>query len=230
MVCMIGFLHLEMCTQEAGGKLMGGSGWERLFILARIFKPGVAASLLGGHHVKRMREAYLLTLAWIELLRTDAYSKYCQQPGPHECFEMWEKNLFSVSPTAHYWGKTVREFLSTYCSFVHSQRVGNWLDNLKTIDTLCPYFFALGHTNYSRWVPVFLRDMVQLPHRHPEVYENFMNGHFVVQRSNKRFSLMGLDQSQEHSTKLLKEDSVPKGLMLFLNQIYTHFSNHLQQS
>jgi len=88
MVCMIGFLHLEMCTQEAGGKLMGGSGWERMFHLAKIFTPGVAASLLCGKHVKRTRQAYLLTLSWLEVLRRHAYDKYCKQPRPHVSFEL----------------------------------------------------------------------------------------------------------------------------------------------
>ena len=212
MVCMIGFLHLEMCTQEAGGKLMGGSGWERMFHLAKIFTSGVAASLLGGKHVKRTRQAYLLTLAWLEILRKNAYDKYCQQPGPHESFEMWEQRLLATSPTACYWGKIVRNFLLKSCCFVHNQRLGNWPGTLDAIDELCPYFFALGHTNYSRWVPVFLRDMTQLPHCHPAVHANFMEGNFVVQRSDKKFSLMGLDQSQEHSIQLLKEDSGPKGL------------------
>ena len=38
-----------------------------------------------------------------------------------------------------------------------------------------------------------------------------MEGKFVVQRSRKKFSLMALDQSQEHSIKFLKEDSGAKG-------------------
>ena len=33
-----------------------------------------------------------------------------------------------------------------------------------------------------------------------------MDGHFMVQHSDKKFSLMGLDQSQEHSVKFLKID------------------------
>ncbi|KAL8568468.1 hypothetical protein ACOMHN_067118 [Nucella lapillus] len=40
----------------------------------------------------------------------------------------------------------------------------------------------------------------------------FMEGNFVVQRSEKKFSMMGLDHSQEHSIQFLKEDSGPKGL------------------
>ena len=39
-----------------------------------------------------------------------------------------------------------------------------------------------------------------------------MKGHFMVQRSDKKLSLMGLDQSQEHSIRILKEDGGPKGL------------------
>jgi hypothetical protein len=183
-----------------------------MFHLAKIFIPGVATSLLGGKHVKRTRQAYLLTLAWLEILRRHAYDKYCQQPGPHESFEMWERRLLLTSPTASYRGKIVRDFLLTSCSFVRNQRLGNWPGTLDAIDNMCLYFFALGHDNYSWWVPVFLMDMAQLPHRHPAVHANFMEGHFVVQRSEQKFSPMGLDQSQEHSIKLLKEDSGPKGL------------------
>ena len=51
---------------------MGGSGWERMFHLAKIFTLGVVASLLGGKHVKRTRRAYLLTSAWLEILTRNA--------------------------------------------------------------------------------------------------------------------------------------------------------------
>ena len=109
-------------------------------------------------------------------------------------------------------GKIVWRFLTIYCQFIHSQRICDWDRCLEAIDDLCPYFFAFGHTNYARWTPVFLHDMAQLPIRHPDVYENFKKGNFVVQRSRKKFSLMGLDQSQEHSIQFLKQDSGPKGL------------------
>ena len=189
-----------------------GSGWERLFVKAKIHTHGVAVSLLGGHKVKETRQSYLVTLAWLEVLRYRAYEASCTGQGPHLSFEMWEKNLFSLSPTAKYWGNTVRDFLLRYISFIRSQRVGNWHQCISAIDKLCPYYFALGHTNYSRWVPVFLRDMARLPNTHPDVYKEYMKKNFVVQRSKNKFSLMGLDQSQEHSIKFLKEDSGPKGL------------------
>ena len=59
-----------------------------------------------------------------------------------------------------------------------------------------------------------LKDMSALPETHPSVHKAFMEGKFVVQCSDKKFSqeVLALDQSQEHSIKFLKEDSGPKGL------------------
>ena len=137
--------------------------------------------------------------------------------------EIWEKRLISNVPTKNYW-TSVREYLLINCRFVRGQRLGDWLPTLNACDEICPWLFAFGcdaicswlfafgHTNYARWVPVFLMDMARLPETHPAVYEAFMAGKFVVQRGDKKSSLMALDQSQEHSIQFLKEDSGAKGL------------------
>ena len=85
--------------------------------------------------------------------------------------------------------------------------MGDWQLTLSACEDLCPWFFAFGRTNYARWMPVFLKDMSALPETHPSVHNAFMEGKFAVQRSDKKFSTMALDQSQEHSIKFLKEDS-----------------------
>ena len=94
MVCFMGFLHIEMASQQCGGKLLAGSGWERMFSLVKVFTPGVAAALLGASYVKRARYSYQLTLAWLHVLKVQAYNEYCQTGyGSHEPVEMWEKRL-----------------------------------------------------------------------------------------------------------------------------------------
>lgn len=90
--------------------------------------------------------------------------------------------------------------------------MGDWPLTLNACHDLCPLFFAFGHINYASWMPVFLKDMAHLPEVHPSIHEAFLAGKCVVQRSNKKFSLMVLGQSQEHSIKFLKEDSGTKGL------------------
>ena len=119
---------------------------------------------------------------------------------------MWEKRFISNVPTINYW-TSVRDCLPLR----PWSATGDWLLTLNACDEICPWFFAFGHTNYACWVPVFLRDMARLPETHPSVHEALMAGKFVVQCCNKKFSLMALDQSQEHSIQFLKEDSGAKG-------------------
>ena len=96
----MGFLCNEMTSQDCGGKLLTGSGWDRMFSLAGIFTTCIATSLLAGKHVKRTRYAYQLTLAWLHVLKLQAYDHYCRDGyGPHEPMEMWEKWLIINVPT-----------------------------------------------------------------------------------------------------------------------------------
>ena len=124
---------------------------------------------------------------------------------------MWEKRLINNVPTINYW-TSVREYLLINCRFVRGQRLGDWLLILNACDEICPWLFAFGHTNYARWALVFLRDMARSPETHPSIHEAFMAGTFVVQRGDKKSSLMSPDQSQEHSIQFLKDDSGAKGL------------------
>ena len=63
MVCFMGILHIEMTSQDCGGKLLTESGLDQMFSLAGIFTSGITTSLLAGMHVKHTRYAYQLTLA-----------------------------------------------------------------------------------------------------------------------------------------------------------------------
>ena len=183
-----------------------------MFSLGKIFTPGVASSLLGGKNIKRTRYAYQLTLALLYILKVQAHKAHCEETyGPHESMEIWEKRLAEKGATAKYW-KTVEMNLLLLCRLLRAQRTGDWRMTLNTCTDLCSWFFAFGHTNYARWMPVFLHDMKHLPEIHPSVHDSFIQGKFVVQRSNKKFSLMALDQSQEHSIKFLKEDGGTRGL------------------
>ena len=56
---------------------------------------------------------------------------------------------------------------------------------------------VLDHTNYRRWLSVCVRDMVELAEKHPEVYAEFTKANFIVQMSDRKFSLMAKDQSHE---------------------------------
>ena len=107
------------------------------------------------------------------------------KPSGPESMEIWEKRLVNNVQTICYW-TTVREYLLINCRFIRGQRVGHWPLTLNSCNELCPWFFAIGHTNYARWLPVFLKDMAKLPEDHPAVHDAFMEGMCVVQRGDKK--------------------------------------------
>ena len=81
--------------------------------------------------------------------------------------------------------------------FVRSLREGNFQLYMQSLAKLVPRMFAWDRTNYSRWLPIHIRDMTQLEAMHPAVYEQFGQGHFTVQKTQHCFSSMALDQHHE---------------------------------
>ena len=128
--------------------------------MAEIFTPGVAKSLLGGKHIKRTRQAYLLTIAWIHILETNAYQQYLDSSiAPYEPLEIWEARSAKNSPTFCFW-ITCRNFLLLTCRFISGQRSGDWNLTKDSLKLMCPWLFVFGRTNYARWLPVFLRYVI----------------------------------------------------------------------
>ena len=66
------------------------------------------------------------------------------------------------------------------------------------------WFRVMDHTNYARWLSVYVRDMFLLSETHPDIHAKFLKGNFVVQKSPHKFSLIGKDQSHEQSNKSLQ--------------------------
>ena len=64
---------------------------------------------------------------------------------------------------------------------------------VEALSKIVPWFFALDHTHYARWIPVHLRDLISLKECHPSIYEQFMKGNFTVRKSERIFSAIATD-------------------------------------
>lgn len=102
------------------------------------------------------------------------------------------------SPLFNFWSLTLK-FEIAILVFIRSPREGNFQLYKESISLLIPWFFALDHPNYARWLPVYLRDMVMLHDNAPEVEKEFQNGKFVAKKSHNRFSSIALDQAHEQN-------------------------------
>ena len=95
--------------------------------------------------------------------------------------------------------------------FVRSVRDPNFLNYVDIFRSMMPWFFALDHTNYSRWVTVYINDILSLP-CDSELYQKFIKGNFTVNKTGRNFSSMGEDQTHEQHNKVIKEDGGCVGL------------------
>ena len=83
---------------------------------------------------------------------------------------------------------------------------------LAALTELVPWFHALDHTHYARWIPVHLRDMAALPMKHPGVAREFGAGNFTVRKTKNVFSSIPIDQAHEQNNALIKGDGGAVGL------------------
>ena len=76
---------------------------------------------------------------------------------------------------------------------------------LEALEKICPWMFTMDHTNYSRWLPVFVQSLKELPLLHPYIYRQFEAGNFTVQKSSRPFSRISEDHAHEQNNKIIKE-------------------------
>lgn len=211
LVVMMGALHIEDKMHLMMGKVLRDSGWTTVLTQAAVLTSGRAQSALNEHHIKRTRYAHQVSLIGLHMLKLAAYSAYCETVlGPPESLDMWNSRCQDV-PQFKFWS-TIIELELLMTRFVRSLREGDFTLYVQTCDELCDWFHAMDHTNYARWLPIHVRDMVQLYAKHPAVYAEFMKGNFVVQKSARKFSLIAKDQSHEQSNKGLQAHGGAVGL------------------
>ena len=98
-------------------------------------------------------------------------------------FELWCEHKASSCPQLKYLA-TVLGFELCMLVFVRSLREANFNMYIDALTEISPWFFALDHTNYDLWIPVHLRDMLNLTNKHLDVASAFAKGMFTMQKTN----------------------------------------------
>lgn len=174
-VVMLGGLHTEMAALRTLGDWLEGSGWTSVIIQANVASAGMVDSFLKASHVSRTRHAHQITACSLNILMSKAYEEYVQglsgEDQKHE-FYPWQEQKSSTCPEFKYWELTLKLQL-LILSFVKSLREGRFDLYLESIRQLLTRFFALDHTNYSRWLTIYLHDMIRLADTCPTVEQMF---------------------------------------------------------
>ena len=205
---MMGPLHTEMAFMNTVGDLLKDSGWTTIITNAEVARSGVAKSLVFGHDVVRAKYAHQVTASALYKLQNQAH----MESAANMNFSEWCLKMERESPTFQFWSIILKMELVLF-AFLRSVRSGNFQLYLDSMKKMIPWFFALNHFHYARWLSVYISDMTILETTNSGVYEAFNEfGCFVVLRSKRPFSSMGLDQRHEQRNKDIKGNGGVLGL------------------
>ena len=126
--------------------------------------------------------------------------------------DTWIKTMRSSCAQFSYW-YTVLELECILLLFVQSIREANLPMFINSLEKVVPWMFALDHTNYSRWLPIYLKSLRELHLVHSTVFEEFRKGFFTVNKTNRLFSYISDDHAHEQNNKLIKSDGGVVGIL-----------------
>lgn len=115
-----------------------------------------------------------------------------------EKFEEVKQRLCGKSRTAKLWIQYT-DMIQLLRSFIRSERLGDWILHLVTLKKMLPYFAAAGHNHYAKCIYLYLQQMLELLLTHPEVYKIFMNGDFIIRRSDRYWGGIACDLTIEQT-------------------------------
>lgn len=213
-----GSLHIEMASLKVLGNLLEleGSEWTAALVQAGVATSGTVVPFLKASHVTRTstRRAHQITASSLYLLQQSTYMEYipCMKDASEDVpYEDWCKARSEVCPQFQF-RHTILQLELTVMIYLRAIREADFLLYIDALSRILPWFFALDHTHYSRWVPIHLRDLVSLKHLYPDVYAEFLNGKFVFKKTKRAFSSVAIDQAHEQNNASVKGDGGAVGL------------------
>ena len=110
----------------------------------------------------------------------------------------WLAQKSETSTMTLYW-KNILEMQIHILIFIRALSESNFELYVVSLKSLMKWFFALDHYNYARWLSVYLFDLLSLKNSLPDICQNFKDGHFSYQKSNREFPIIALDQVHEQN-------------------------------
>ena len=99
--------------------------------------------------------------------------------------------------------------------FIRAVRSGDWTLHLEPLEEFTEYFFAQAMLNYACMIPVYLAEMRMLHESDPEIYAEFKQGNWVVNKNScLPFCAVGPDNALEHVNQSVKVSGGLVGITL----------------
>ena len=170
-------------------------------------KGGVAESFLSGSKVLQTRYGRQVRLCVLEILLKRAYN----EEALTKPFKEWKRNKENKCPQFTFWSLTCNMEMLLLRS-VRSLRSKSFKLFAESLEEMLPFFFAVDHLNYARWLSVHRKDLKSLSSTNSTIYAAFLEINFVVTKTLQNFSSIHIDHAHEQNKKLEKKDCSAIGL------------------
>lgn len=104
----------------------------------------------------------------------------------HLMNENWRESMKSYR-SARLWIMYM-DMIQILRTFITASRSGNWRLYLQALPQMLPFLASSGHNNYVKSLVIYVDKMEKLEETHPSVYNRFMQGLFVLRRSDSYWS------------------------------------------
>ena len=215
-VLMMGMFHMLMMYMHILSKRFSDAGMSAILIQSGAIAEGSVEKALCGKMYNRGVRAY--KMMYEAIVRKVLEEIGVNDDGDIVDFDMnttfddvWEENeslaakynkfvdyRFNImekgQPLQIFW-MSFLEMVELLLNTLYALRSGDWLLLIECIKLILPYTFAYDHVNYARYLSAMLGDMLQLPKRFPNVYNEFLSGRFVAQLTDgSKFSRVETDK------------------------------------
>ena len=102
-------------------------------------------------------------------------------------------------------------------TFIEASRTRNWLLHISSAEEITKDIIYMDRIKYRKAMPVFIAEMRNLEHTHPQVWKYIMEGFFSVQKSSITGVAIGCDHAGEQVNRESKSRGGLKGITMSAN-------------
>ena len=180
------------------GELIKGSGILEILNQLNFSTTGVSA-VVDVNSIKRARYCVQVTVSALYNKLKEAADADGTTLPPYD----WLRVKSKKNKSLYFW-KVVFEFQLNILIFVRSIREGDFKVYVEVLRKFLKCYFIFDKVHYSRWLTVHVFDLLNLKTKHPDVYDNMIQGCFSFQKTSREFSRMALDQVHEQNNRVIK--------------------------
>jgi hypothetical protein len=182
----MGGLHIEQVALKAHSTMIKGTGLEDIIKQAGLKK-------------KARYTLQVIAVCLFKMLKV----AYMDDDSHDDTIDQWAQRQDHVM--LKYWYGILNHEMHILM-LVRSFRESTLSLMMSSCERLAEIFFALDHTQYARWLPVFIQDLKVLSVENPSVFAE-LSTNMSVRTSQANFSDIAFDHEHEQLKKVIKSTS-----------------------